>query len=111
MVTRRPKSVTSVGAASGSMGPPMSVIERGCASGRAAARRAAATSTRGAGWQTATTWRSGPSASMKPWTCRAKSSTSKRPALTGMSRALRQSVMNTSQSGRSEITVLRRSVA
>ena len=61
--------VTAVGAARVSTGPPISVIDRGCAASPRAAISETAATTAGAGWHTATTCVSGPMCCRNVITC------------------------------------------
>ena len=90
--------LTRLGFTRVSTGPAMRVRLAGCAGSSAAASSATAASTGTAGWQTATTWVSGPRCRSACITCSMYSSRPNRPCSTGMSRALCQSMTNTSWS-------------
>ena len=84
---------TSVGAMRQSIGPAISVMLAGAAGSASSDISATAASTATQGWQIAITCDPGPIARRKSITCSTYSSKPKRPAISGTSRALRQSVM------------------
>ena len=102
---------TSVGRTRQSMGPAMSVRLAGVAGCSSSAITAVAASAATQGWQIATTCVPGPMAAVKSTRCCTYSSRPKRPAASGTSRALCQSVTCTSWSASMVRTVSRRSVA
>ena len=86
-------SLTLVGLTRVSIGPAISVIERGCAGWLPCAITLAATSAATQGWHTATMCAPGPDLVQEADQWPTYSSKPKRPAVGGTSRALCQSVM------------------
>ncbi len=105
------RSFTTVGSTRVSIGPAMSVSVRGCAGFPASAITAVATSAGTHGWHTAITWVSGPMISIQRMRCSMYPSKSMAPSASGTSRALCQSVIQTSCSGSRVRTVPRSNVA
>ncbi len=84
--------LTAVGLMRQSIGPAISVRLAGVASCLSSDINATAASAATVGWHTASTWPPGPSAAVNCITCSMYSSSPKRPAASGTSRTLSQSV-------------------